>query len=508
MPNSPSDTKEWAALKAHAAEMQGVHIRDLFADDSQRFEKFHLKIDGMLLDFSRHRATEETLDHLMPLAKAAGIEEWRRKMFAGEAINTSENRAVLHPALRSSCGKNIVIGGENIGDFVKSTLARIKMASEKIRADKKITDIVNIGIGGSDLGTRVVYEALRDFNDGPQVRFASNVDGTQISGILKGLNPENTIFIVVSKTFSTLETMMNAQTAKNWAGSTGNFYAITGNQKAAENFGIEKENIFPMREWIGGRMSLWSAVGLPVAISTGFENFNKMLEGARAMDTHFCEAPLRKNISVIMGMLGIWYRNFMDFRAHAILPYAHLLQKFPAYAQQLDMESNGKSVDRQGHIVDYSTGPLLFGETGTDAQHAFMQMMHQGTDIIPADFILVKQPGHGLDNHHRALNANALAQAQALMQGREDKATPARSFGGNRPSSTLILDRLDPWHLGLLLALYEHKIFVQGIIWNINSFDQWGVELGKILAADILGHDAMSADQTTLKVMEILNILQ
>lgn len=508
MPNSPSDTKEWAALKAHAAMMQGVHMGDLFANDSQRFETFHLKIDGMLLDFSRHRATQETLDLLVQLAKATKIEEWREKMFAGEPINASENRAALHPALRGSCGKDIVIDGENISDFVERTLAQVKTVSEKIRADKKITDIVNIGIGGSDLGTRIVYETLRDFRDGPQVHFVSNVDGARISAVLKGLKPESTIFVIVSKTFTTLETMMNAQTAKDWAGSARNFYAVTGNPDAAQNFGVGKEKIFPMRDWIGGRMSLWSAVGLPVAIATGFENFSKLLQGAHAMDTHFREAPLEKNIPVLMGMLGIWYRNFMNFHVHAILPYAHLLRKFPAYVQQLDMESNGKSIDRNGHAVSYNTSPILFGETGTDAQHAFMQMMHQGTDIIPADFILVKQPGHGLDNHHRALNANALAQAQALMQGRKDKATPARSFEGNRPSSTLIFDRLDPWHLGLLLALYEHKIFVQGIIWNINSFDQWGVELGKTLAADILAHDAISADQTTLIIMKILGVFQ
>lgn len=506
MQSKPSETKEWAALASHAVAMKNIHMNDIFVSDSQRFTKFHLKIDGILLDFSRHRATRETLNLLTQMAKAAKIEEWREKMFAGKTINASENRAALHPALRGSCVKDIVIDGENVKDFVEDTLERIRKISVKIRDRKKITDIVSIGIGGSDLGTRIVYEALQDFRDGPQVHFVSNVDGARISAVLNKLDHKNTLFIVVSKTFTTLETMMNAQTAKDWAGSADNFYAVTSNQNAAENFGIGKENIFPMRDWIGGRMSLWSAVGLPVAIATGFENFKKMLEGARAMDTHFCQAPLAENMPVVMAMLGIWYRNFMGFRAHAILPYAHLLRKFPAYTQQLDMESNGKSVDRQGHAVDYNTGPILFGETGTDAQHAFMQMMHQGTDIIPADFILVKQPGHNLGNHHRALNANALAQAQALMQGRIDEAAPARSFEGNRPSSTLILDRLDPWHLGLLLALYEHKIFVQGIIWNINSFDQWGVELGKTLATDILKHDAASADQTTSCIMKILNI--
>ncbi len=506
MPNSPPETKEWAALNAHAAVMQNVHMNDLFAGDSRRFEKFHLQIPGILFDFSRHRAAPETLDLLIHMAKAARVEEWREKMFAGEAINASENRAALHPALRGSCSKDIVLDGENVSDFVEQTLVRIKHTSENIRANKTITDIVNIGIGGSDLGTRIVYETLRDFRDGPQVHFVSNVDGARISSVLKSLRPESTVFVIVSKTFTTLETMMNAQTAKDWAGSARNFYAVTSNPDAAQNFGIGKERTFPMRDWIGGRMSLWSAVGLPVAIATGFENFKNLLEGARAMDAHFRQAPPEKNIPVLMGMLGIWYRNFMNFHAHAILPYTHLLRKFPAYVQQLDMESNGKSVDRNGHAVTCNTGPILFGETGTNAQHAFMQMMHQGTDIIPADFILVKQVSHGLANHHRALNANALAQAQALMQGRIDKTTPARSFTGNRPSSTLILDRLDPWHLGLLLALYEHKIFVQGIVWNINSFDQWGVELGKSLAADILGHDAVMADQTANSIMKIIGI--
>jgi glucose-6-phosphate isomerase len=509
MQNNPSETKEWAALRRHAAAMMDVHMQDLFANDAQRFKKLHLSVDGLTFDFSRHRAVEETLTLLAALAKAARVEEWREKMFQGQKVNTSEKRAALHTALRGSCDTSLSVDNENVSDFVEKTFARIRETSEKIRADKKITDIVNIGIGGSDLGTRVVYEALEDFRSGPRVHFISNVDGSHISSVLKNLQPDNTVFIVASKTFSTLETMANARVAKDWAGSAKNFYAVTCNESAAKDFGVAGDHFFPMRDWVGGRLSLWSAVGLPVAIAVGFENFKRLLEGARAMDRHFREAPLEKNIPVLMGMLGIWYRNFLNFPAHVLLPYTQSLRKFPAYLQQLDMESNGKSVDRDNRHIDYKTGPLLFGETGTNAQHAFMQLMHQGTDIIPADFIIVKKANHTLDDHHRKLNANALAQAQALMQGSRTKQAgdipPARVFDGNRPSSTLILERLDPWHLGLLLALYEHKVFVQGIVWNINSFDQWGVELGKILASNILDPEAnSSADQTTYALMQIL----
>ncbi|MCE7887286.1 MAG: glucose-6-phosphate isomerase [Alphaproteobacteria bacterium PRO2] len=342
-------------------------------------------------------------------------------------------------------------------------------------------------------------------NDGPRIHFVSNVDGARITTVLKGLKPANTAFIVTSKTFMTMETLTNAITAKDWAKTTKNFYAVSSNTEAAKAFGIAQENVLPMRDWIGGRTSVWSTVGLPVAIAAGFENFKTLLAGARAMDDHFREAPFEKNIPALMALLAIWYRNFMDFRTHAILPYAHNLRKFPAFIQQLDMESNGKSVDRDGNDIDYKTGPIIFGETGTNAQHAFMQLMHQGTDIIPADFIIVKNPDHNLDDHHRKLNANALAQTQALMQGRKKADKPYKKFDGNRPSSTLLLDRLDPWHLGMLLALYEHRMFVQGIIWNINSFDQWGVELGKTLANEILAPGAHpTADQTTLALMQIL----
>jgi glucose-6-phosphate isomerase len=505
MSNSPLQSREWKALQVHAKAMQGTHLRDLFEKDAKRFTALHLRIDGLLFDYSRNLVTSETLKLLVNLAKTSGVAAWRDRMFGGEKINTTENRAALHPALRGSGDSSLRIDGESVKDFVQKSLEQIKSVSTKIRDDKNITDVVNIGIGGSDLGPRIVYETLQTFNNGPRIHFVSNVDGARITTILKSLNSANTAFIVTSKTFTTMETLTNATTAKDWAKTTKNFYAVSSNTEAAKAFGIAQENILPMRDWIGGRTSVWSTVGLPIAIAAGFDNFKTLLAGAKAMDDHFYEAELEKNIPVLMALLAIWYRNFLDYHTHAILPYAHNLRKFPAFIQQLDMESNGKSVDRDGNDIDYKTGPIIFGETGTNAQHAFMQLMHQGTDIIPADFIIVKNPDHNLDDHHRKLNANALAQAQALMQGREKADKPHKKFDGNRPSSTLLLDRLDPWHLGMLLALYEHRMFVQGIIWNINSFDQWGVELGKTLANEILAPGAHpTADQTTLALMQIL----
>ncbi len=505
MSNNPSALKEWKALQTHATALTRTHMRDLFKADITRFRSFHRTIDGLVFDYSRNIATGDTMALLMNLAKATDVAGWRDKMFAGEKINNTEGRAAVHMALRGSGSPSLKVDGENLSEFVADTLEKIRAASEKIRGDSTITDVINIGIGGSDLGPRIVYESLQSFNDGPRVHFVSNVDGARISAILKNLKPSATAFIVTSKTFSTMETLTNAETAKDWAKSAKNFYAVTCNEKAAKNFGISAENILPMREWIGGRVSVWSAVGLPVAVAAGFKNFEGLLAGAKVMDDHFRNEKFEKNIPVIMAMLGIWYRNFMNYDTHAILPYAHNLRKFPAYIQQLDMESNGKSVGRDGNDLDYKTGPVIFGETGTNAQHAFMQLMHQGTDIIPADFIIVKNPDHDLPEHHRKLNANALAQAQALMHGREEVSSSYKQFAGNRPSSTLVLDRLDPWHLGLLLSLYEHRMLVQGIVWNINSFDQWGVELGKTLANELLAPGAHpTADQTTLALMQIL----
>lgn len=506
MSTNPQESREWKDLRAHEKTMRGVHMRDLFKKDPNRFNSMHLRVDGIVFDYSRNLVTPETLKLLVDLAKSAGVAAWRDKMFAGEKINATEGRAAAHPVLRGSGNAAIKIDGENTQDFVQKSLAQIEAISAKIRGDKNITDVVNIGIGGSDLGPRIVYETLQPFNDGPRVYFVSNIDGARITTILKNLKPANTVFIVTSKTFSTMETLANGTTAKNWAKTTKNFYAVTSNVDAAKSFGIAAENILPMRDWIGGRTSLWSTVGLPIAIAAGFNNFKTLLAGAKAMDDHFLKQEFEKNMPVLMAVLGVWYRNFLGYHTHALLPYAHNLRKFPAYVQQLDMESNGKSVNRDGENVSYKTGPVIFGETGTNAQHAFMQLLHQGTDIIPADFIIVKNPDHDLAEHHRKLNANALAQAQSLMQGREKADKPYKKFDGNRPSSTLLLERLDPWHLGMLLALYEHRTFVQGIIWNINSFDQWGVELGKTLANELLAPGAHpTADQTTLALMQILD---
>lgn len=504
MSNNISESKEWKDLKAHCEVLKDTHLRVLFARDPSRFEKMHISIPGLVFDYSRHRITEETLTLLARLAEKARFQDWRDKFFSGQRINNTENRAVLHPALRGSVAKNLKIDGENVSDFVQQALQQVKNVSNTIRNDKNITDVVNIGIGGSDLGPCLVCEVLQDFHDGPRTHFVSNVDGAQIAALLKKLEPKHTAFIVVSKTFTTLETLTNALTAKEWAGSADNFYAVTVSASAAEKFGVPPQNILPMREWIGGRTSLWSGAGLIIAVAVGFERFKALLDGANAMDDHFLHAPLERNIPLLLGLLGIWYRNFWDFPSHAVLPYAQALQKLPAFLQQLDMESNGKSISRDEKPVPYKTGPVIFGEPGTNSQHAFMQLLHQGTEIIPADFIIIKNPNHSLSDHHRKLNANALAQAQALMQGVEKPEKIYKSFAGNKPSSTLIIERLDSWHLGMILALYEHKIFTQGIIWNINSFDQWGVELGKTLANAILGASRDSLDQTTRGLLQIL----
>lgn len=482
MPNKkPTALAGWKALKAHQKRMRHTHMRDLFENDSQRFEKFSLKIKGILFDYSKHLITEKTLTLLLKLATESGVESWRDQIFAGAAVNTSEKRAALHAALRGSVDPNLEINGENISLFVSSALKKIKGLSQDIRGGK-FTDVVHIGIGGSDLGPHMVCEALKTFADGPRVHFVSNIDGAHITQVLSKLTPEKTAFIIASKTFTTLETLSNAQAAQSWSKGLARFIAVTANSKAALDFGVAAEDILPMRDWIGGRYSLWSGIGLPIAISTGFENFEKLLAGAREADTHFRQAPAAQNIPMIMGMLGIWYRNFWNYSAHAILPYAQDLYRLPAWAQQLDMESNGKNIDRNGRMIDYATSPIVFGEPGTGSQHAFFQLLHQGTEIVSSDFIGAIHPNHDKPDHHMKLLANMLAQSRALMQGRNDTQSPQKHFPGNRPSSTLILDRLDPWHLGLLLALYEHKIFVQGIVWNINSFDQWGVELGKELA--------------------------
>ena len=489
-----TQTPEWKALQEHRKAMDKTHIRDLFAADPGRAKNFALSCGGLSLDYSRHRATDETIRLLLELARARNLEDWRDRMFAGDKINNTENRAVLHTALRRPAGDSVIIDGENIMPFVHDVLARMKKFSDKIRAEKKIKTVVSIGIGGSDLGPRMACEALG--NGELDVRFVSNVDGAHLHRTLADLRPQETLFLIASKTFTTQETMANAHAARQWlADAMGNaavkdhFAALSTNEKAVAAFGIAPDNTFPFRDWVGGRYSLWSAIGLPVCLAHGFEAFRALLDGAHAMDRHFQTAPLAQNMPVLLALLGVWYRNFWGAQSYAALPYAQDLRNFPAWLQQTDMESNGKGVDRDGRSVDYETGPAVFGAPGTDCQHSFMQLVHQGTSFIPCDFIGVRAPLSPHTGQHEMLLANMEAQALALMQGRDLKNSgnnPHKVFSGNRPSNTIMLERLDAHHLGILLALYEHKVFVQGILWNINSFDQWGVELGKALAAEIL----------------------
>ena len=489
MSNKPlTECKGWKDLEDHHKKMENVYMRDMFTKNPARAEHFSLKLDGLFLDYSKHIITEETMEKLLCLANDCDIEKKRDEMLSGAHVNTSENQPALHTALRGFVDKDLNIDNENILDFVNKTLKHIEKLSNDIRSNENFTDIVNIGIGGSYLGPHSVCEALKDYAGNQNIHFVSNIDGSHITQTLKSLKPKSTLFIVSSKSFTTLETMANAKIAKDWIGSVNennHFIAITANESAAREFGIKDSYILPMRNWMGGRYSLWSAIGLPIAIYTGFDVFKDLLAGARNMDKHFQETPLDKNMPVIMAMLGIWYRNFWNYNTHAISPYAQNLHKFPAYVQQLDMESNGKNIDKEGHEISYNTSPVVFGETGTNAQHAFFQMLHQGSDIIPVDFIAFINANHTLNTHHTQLLSNALAQSQALMNGSTVKNEMHRKFKGNRPSSTILLNKLDAYNLGMLLALYEHKIFVQGCIWNINSFDQWGVELGKELAKNI-----------------------
>ncbi len=490
-----TELPEWRALERHRGNMDGVHMRELFTADPSRFMRFSRKADGIFADFSKHLVTGETLSLLIDLAKARQVEEWRDRMMRGEAINTSENRPVLHTALRAPAEYRIEDKTEDKTEdhsslMITDTLARMRAFCEKLESGhitgvtgRRITTFVNIGIGGSDLGPRMICEALSPFaTSTADVRFVANVDSREISATLKDLDPEATFFLVASKTFTTQETMANAAFARTWLARhiqnpDAHFIALTANEDAARAFGIAAEHVFPFPEGVGGRYSLWSSIGFAIAIKTGFANFRALLDGAHAMDRHFSSAPLDVNIPVILALLGIWYRNFWDRECHAVIPYCSTLERFPAWLQQLDMESNGKSVDRDGQRIGYDTGPIIIGATGTNAQHAFFQFLHQGTNIVPCDFIGFAEPSEDAAPHHDMLMANMAAQAQALMQGRppeESGGDLRRSFDGNRPSATLLLDQLDPFHLGLLLALYEHRTFVQGIIWNINSFDQWG----------------------------------
>jgi glucose-6-phosphate isomerase len=516
---NPTQTKSWQNLSDHYAKINSIRMKDLFNRDPERFKKFSLRFNDILVDYSKNLITEETLQLLLGLAHESGVKAAIDSMFTGEKINGTENRAVLHIALRNRTNTPIKVDGTDVMPDVKAVLEKMKIFSDRIISGewkgytgKKITDIVNIGIGGSDLGPVMVTEALRPYAiDGLSVHFVSNIDGTHISETLKGLDPETTLFMVASKTFTTQETMTNAFSARSWfldhaaepAHVAKHFVAISTNAEAVTEFGIDKENMFVFWDWVGGRYSLWSAIGLSIACYIGFDNFSDLLQGAYEMDQHFRSAPFKKNIPLLLALIGIWYTNFFGAQSEAILPYDQYLHRFPAYFQQGNMESNGKSVDRGGHKLTYQSGPIIWGEPGTNGQHSFYQHIHQGTKFIPADFLAPAVSHNPIGEHHNILLSNFLAQTEALMNGktraeveaelRQDgknddeiqKIAPYKVFDGNKPTNSILFQKLTPKTLGSLIAMYEHKIFVQGIIWNIFSFDQWGVELGKQLAQKI-----------------------
>ncbi|EPT8033100.1 TPA: glucose-6-phosphate isomerase [Shigella flexneri] len=517
---NPTQTAAWQALQKHFDEMKDVTIADLFAKDGDRFSKFSATFnDQMLVDYSKNRITEETLAKLQDLAKECDLAGAIKSMFSGEKINRTENRAVLHVALRNRSNTPILVDGKDVMPEVNAVLEKMKTFSEAIISGewkgytgKAITDVVNIGIGGSDLGPYMVTEALRPYKNHLNMHFVSNVDGTHISEVLKKVNPETTLFLVASKTFTTQETMTNAHSARDWflkaAGDekhvAKHFAALSTNAKAVGEFGIDTANMFEFWDWVGGRYSLWSAIGLSIVLSIGFDNFVELLSGAHAMDKHFSTTPAEKNLPVLLALIGIWYNNFFGAETEAILPYDQYMHRFAAYFQQGNMESNGKYVDRNGNVVDYQTGPIIWGEPGTNGQHAFYQLIHQGTKMVPCDFIAPAITHNLLSDHHQKLLSNFFAQTEALAFGKsrevveqeyrdqgKDPATldyvvPFKVFEGNRPTNSILLREITPFSLGALIALYEHKIFTQGVILNIFTFDQWGVELGKQLANRIL----------------------
>ncbi|HGW0914509.1 TPA: glucose-6-phosphate isomerase [Escherichia coli] len=517
---NPTQTAAWQALQKHFDEMKDVTIADLFAKDGDRFSKFSATFDDqMLVDYSKNRITEETLAKLQDLAKECDLAGAIKSMFSGEKINRTENRAVLHVALRNRSNTPILVDGKDVMPEVNAVLEKMKTFSEAIISGewkgytgKAITDVVNIGIGGSDLGPYMVTEALRPYKNHLNMHFVSNVDGTHIAEVLKKVNPETTLFLVASKTFITQETMTNAHSARDWflkaAGDekhvAKHFAALSTNTKAVGEFGIDTANMFEFWDWVGGRYSLWSAIGLSIVLSIGFDNFVELLSGAHAMDKHFSTTPAEKNLPVLLALIGIWYNNFFGAETEAILPYDQYMHRFAAYFQQGNMESNGKYVDRNGNVVDYQTGPIIWGEPGTNGQHAFYQLIHQGTKMVPCDFIAPAITHNPLSDHHQKLLSNFFAQTEALAFGKsrevveqeyrdqgKDPATldyvvPFKVFEGNRPTNSILLREITPFSLGALIALYEHKIFTQGVILNIFTFDQWGVELGKQLANRIL----------------------
>lgn len=490
---------EWQALAKHRDVLIMQRLSALVLGDPKRLENSILSVGGLKLNYALNYVTPETLGLLSKLAAARSVEAWRASMLRGDKINSTENRAALHVALRQSSDTPVVVDGQNIIPAIRSMQQRMTDFATALRdgrctgvTGKRIRQVVNIGIGGSDLGPRMAVLALAPYCNGPETHFVANADAFELSRLFKKLDPAETVFVVVSKTFGTQETLLNAKTARAWVAEqlgevaiAKHFVAVTTNHKAAVDFGILSEHIFPMWDWVGGRFSLWSAVGMAIMLSIGQENFSQLLRGAEAMDQHFIQAPLEKNMPVLLAMLGVWARNFLGRAAHAVLPYSERLREFPRYLQQLEMESNGKSVGRDGKAVDVVTVPILFGEPGTVGQHGFHQWLHQGSNIISADFIGVTKDDLGYADHHQALLSNMVAQAGALAFGQTEAAEPHNIYPGNRSSSILMLDELTPFNLGALLALYEHKVFVQSIVWGINPFDQPGVELGKRMARDL-----------------------
>lgn len=513
---NPTHTNSWGNLLAHYQDVKYTHLRNLSDTNPNRAQEFRLNLENLIVDYSNNRITNKTLELLFQLAKETGLESAIQHYFNGDLINVTENRAVLHTALRNFTQESIKVGNENIIPEITHTLKKIENFTNAVLngiwkgyTDKTITDVVNIGIGGSDLGPQMVVESLKFYKTNLNVHFISNIDGDHVQETLKKLNPETTLFLVVSKTFTTQETLTNALTIKKWFLENASekdikkhFAAVSTNLKMVKEFGVADENIFPMWDWVGGRFSLWSAVGLSISLAVGFDNFKQLLKGANKMDVHFKNTPFEKNIPVVLALISIWYNNFFESETEVILPYTEYLKSLAPYLQQAIMESNGKSVDRNGEKITYQTGSIVWGSTGTNAQHAFIQLLHQGTKLIPADFIGFNESLYGLTEHHDKLMANFYAQIQALKEGKTkeevhldmkvsghfnqiESLLPFKVFEGNKPSNMILFDKLTPFNLGMLLALYEHKIFVQGIIWNIYSYDQFGVELGKELANKI-----------------------
>lgn len=535
---NPTTTKAWKELEDHFSKIENEHMRDMFRNDSERAEKFTIEWEDFYVDISKNRITENTRELLLKLAEECQLKDAINSYFSGESINQTENRPVLHTALRAGKDADIKVRGENVIPEVEEVKARIRDFSNEViggsrkgYTGKAFTDVVNIGIGGSDLGPVMVTESLKFYKNHLNLHFISNVDGDHVHETIKDLNPETTLFLVVSKTFTTIETLTNATTVREWflqsvpqKEVSKHFVAVSTNLEKVESFGIDRKNIFPMWDWVGGRFSLWSAVGLSISLAIGYENFASLLEGARKMDVHFKETPFKDNLPVQLALLSVWYNNFFKAESEAVIPYSQYLDKFPSYLQQAIMESNGKSIDRNGEKVNYETGTIIWGEPGTNSQHAFFQLIHQGTKLIPTDFIGFKHSLFGDKSHQDKLMANYFAQTEALLNGKEvqeveaelkskgfhqeeiDRIKAFKIFDGNNPTNTILIEKLTPESMGKLIALYEHKIFVQGIIWNIFSYDQWGVELGKQLANKILAEfatkDVNNHDSSTKKLLK------